>query len=213
MKRIILLFVLLCYGTFTRAQNTMPPSDSKDSILLNNGRYIVAHIIDTTSFSVEIIKPNSRKKKSIGILKENIFSIKFGATGKESVFYVYDTVAGNDFTVEEARRFIAGEQDAQNGYGALGTSAGGFVIGVASGTVLSFFAVIPPFIYGGLMSYKHVKIRHKSVKNLENVKHDAYLYGYSLVARRKRTIRAFLWGGIGVVVGIAVHYTFFVSQN
>ena len=186
----------------------MPASDIPDTILFNNGRYLVTHIVDTVGFSIEVSKPKGHKHKKKEILKENIFSIKLGATGKESVLYIYDTLIGNDFTLEEARRFIAGEQDARRGYHAFGTSAAAFAIGGVSGAIGTFYALAPPFAFAGFMSYNYVRIRHKSVANMENVHHDAYLMGYSLVARQKRTLRAMLWGGIGLAAGTVVHYAF-----
>jgi hypothetical protein len=202
----VLLAVLLFCGS-VQGQKSLSDNDSNDSILLNNGRIVVAHVTDTSGFSIEIIKPHSHKHKKSEIPRDRIFSIRFGSTGHLSVLYIYDTLVGNDYTVEEAHRFIEGEQDAQRGYRAIGTSAGAFAVGVASGIISgSFEALAPPFVYGGIMSYKYVKVRHKSVKNLANGKSDAYLTGYSIVARRKRTIRAFLWGGIGVVAGTVIHY-------
>lgn len=213
MREKVLCIVFLFCMILAKAQNPLPASEVNDSILLNGGRYVVAHITDTNGFSVEITKLHSRKHKKREILKENIFSIKYGATGKESVFYIYDTLIGNDFTVAEARQFIAGEQDAQRGYHALGTSAAAFVIGTISGSLGTFYAIAPPFAFAGFMSYNYVRIRHKSVKNMENVKHDAYLQGYSLVARKKRTLRAMLWGGIGMIAGTFLHNIYHINPQ
>ena len=184
----------------------MPKSNIPDTIVLDDGKTIVAHITDTAGFSVQIEKPHSHRHKKLEIEKDFIFQITFGNSGKKEILYFYDTLIGNDLTVDEARRFIEGEQDAQRGFHALGTSAAGFAVGVVAGTIGSFFALAPPFAFAGFMSYGYVKIRHKSVKNMDNVHHDGYLYGYSVVARRKRTSKALLWGFIGVIVGTAIHY-------
>ena len=106
--------------------------------------------------------------------------------------------------------FIAGEQDAQRGYRPVGTSIGAFAVGAASGlTGASFFVLGPPFLYSGLMSYPRIHIRHKSVTNLNDVKSDSYLYGYDNTARRKRMFRSMIWGGIGLVAGLAGHFVFY----
>jgi hypothetical protein len=210
MNKLILCGLFFLITRVISGQAYFPETEIKDSILLNNGKYVVSHITDTAGFSVELVKPHSRGQRKVEILKDNIFSIRFGATGKTSVFYVYDTLIGNDFTVEEARRFISGEQDAERGYHAFGTTAAAFAVGVASGAVGSFLALVPPFAFAGFMSYKYVKIRHGSVHNMNNVHSDAYLYGYAFVARRKRTLKALMWGGIGVAVGTVAH---FIIQN
>lgn len=185
-----------------------------DTVLLNDGRVLITHVTDTAGYSVELIKPHSHRHKKIEIDKDNIFQITFGNSRKTVVLYFYDTLIGNDMTVEEARQFIAGEQDAQRGYHAFGTSAGAFAVGATSGVILgSFFALAPPFGYAGFMSYNYVKVRHKSVLKMENVHHDSYLFGYALVARRKRTMKAWLWGGIGVVVGSVVHFVIINNTN
>ncbi len=205
---------LFSISFFTSAQtgSSLPEGTVPDTVLLNTGKVIITHVTDTIGFSVQLVKPHSHKHKKLEIDKDNIFQITFGNSGKRVVLYIYDTLIGNDFTVDEARRFIAGEQDAEHGYHAFGTSAAAFAVGAGSGIVGSFFALAPPFAFGGFMSYKYVKIRHRSVKNKENVHHDGYLYGYAMVARRKRTLRALLWGGIGVVVGTTLHYTVFHTQ-
>jgi len=208
-KIVIILFLcgLAMPGFAQLSQDTLHrKADIPDTILLSDGRTVVSHVIDTTGYAVTITKPHSRKHKKIEIDKDVIFQITFGNSGKQVVFYIYDTLIGNNFTVDEARRFIAGEQDAQRGFGAMGTSAAAFAVGTLSGIAGSFFALVPPFAFAGFMSYHYVKIRHNSVKNMENVKHDAYLYGYSIVARRKRTMRALLWGGLGIIAGTVVHY-------
>jgi hypothetical protein len=213
--RIFVLILLACIASVcTEAQNTLSLQQGNipDTILLNDGRVLITQITDTVGYSVEMIKPHSRKHKKIEIDKENIFQITFGNTGKCVVIYFYDTLIGNDFTVEEARRFITGEQDAQRGFHALGTTAASFAVGTISGIIGSFFALAPPFLFAGFMSYHYVKIRHHSVGNIDNVHHDSYLYGYSQVARRKRVSKSLLWGGIGVVVGTVLHYAIFVNQ-
>ena len=138
-----------------------------------------------------------------------VFSIRYGNSGKEVMVYTYDTLTGNDFTIPEARMFIAGEQDAQRGFHATGTTIGSFLVGAAAGiTGVSFFVFGPPLLYTGLMAYPRIKISHKSVKNLNDVKSDPYLYGYDSVGRRKRVIKSLIWSSIGLVIGIVInlHY-------
>jgi hypothetical protein len=211
---VIILFVggttLSCVAQ--NALTSTAATNIPDTVLLNNGKVIISRITDTAGLSVELIKPHSHKHKKIEIDKENIFQITFGNTGKREVFYIYDTLIGNDLTVDEAKRFIEGEQDAERGFHALGTSAAAFAVGTGSGVIGSFLGLAPSFLFAGFMSYKYVKIRHHSVRNMENVGHDGYLYGYAFVARRKRTSRALLWGGIGIVVGTIIHSIFLGNQ-
>ncbi len=122
-----------------------------DTVLLNSGKIVITHVTDTLGFSVQMVRPHSHKHKKMDIDKDNIFQITFGNSGKQVVFYFYDTLIGNDMTVDEARRFIAGEQDAEHGYRALWTSMGAFGLGAASGIVLGvFFCICPACRFCGI---------------------------------------------------------------
>lgn len=214
--RTFLLLLFICGISFsTHAQNNvaLPESTIPDTVLLDDGKVLIAHVLDTMGYTIQVLKPHSKKHKKLEIDKGMIFQITYGATGKKELFYDYDTLIGNDLTVDEARRFIEGEQDAEKGFHAFGTSAASFAVGVASGTIGSFFSLAPPFIFAGFMSYRYVKIRHRSVHNMQNVYHDGYLYGYAFVARRKRTSKALLWGAIGVAVGTVAHYIIYNNTN
>jgi hypothetical protein len=204
------LFPIVCLLTFATFAAFGQDNAKPDTILCNNGKVVIAHIIDTSSDKITIEKPNSSKHKKIEIDRNAVFSIKYGNGGKEVLVYIYDTLIGNDFSVADARMFIAGEQDAQRGYHPRIASLGAFLAGTASGiSGISLFAFGPPFLYSGIMAYPRIKISHRSVKNLNNVKSDPYLYGYDSVGRRKRVLRSFIWSGIGLVVGFTLHFTVF----
>lgn len=177
-----------------------------DTVLLNSGRTVIGQVTDTTGIDITVTDFHKKKHKKVEIPKEGVFSIRFASTGREEVFYIYDTLVGNDFTVDDARKFIAGEQDAQRGFHAVGASIGAFAVGFASGAAIgSFFAFGPPFLYDGIMTYPEIHVRHKTVSNIQIANTDPYLYGYYLVASRKRMLHSFLWSGIGVVSGLIVN--------
>jgi hypothetical protein len=180
-----------------------------DTILLNNGKVLITQVVDTIGENITVLNPKSRKHKKIEINKEGVFSIKFGSTGKEDVLYIYDTLVGHDFTVDDARKFIAGEQDAIRGYHAVGVSIAAFAIGFVSGDYEgSFFGAFPPFLFDGIMTYPAIHVRHKSVRDMKIANTDPYLYGYYLAASSKRMLHSFLWSGIGLVTGLATNFIF-----
>jgi hypothetical protein len=186
-----------------------------DTVLLNNGKVLVTQVVDTVGMNITVIDPKSRKHKKIDIDKEGVFSIKFGSTGKEDVYYIYDTLIGHDFTVDDARKFIAGEQDAERGFHAVGVSIAAFTVGFVSGAYEgNFFAAGPPFLFDGIMTYPAIRVRHKSVSDIKIANTDPYLYGYYLTASSRRMVRSFLWSGIGLVSGLVVNFVFISkSQN
>ncbi|HXP50207.1 MAG TPA: hypothetical protein VN922_09650 [Bacteroidia bacterium] len=201
----IFFFLFLSISAFNQSS---PQKVVLDTILLNNGNVVATHVVDTLGGTITIEKPNSRKHKKTEIDKEEVFSIRFGSTGKEEIFYIYDTLTGNDFSIEDARKFIAGEQDAQRGFHAVGVSVAAFAIGFASGAYEgNFFAAGPPFFFDGIMTYPAIHVRRKKVRDVKIANTDPYLYGYYMTASRKRMLHSFLWSGIGLAAGLIVNFT------
>ena len=82
-----------------------------------NGGIMVGTVIDTLN-GVTTLKNPKDSTKNIIVENDRIFSIT-NASG-ESIMYVYDTLIGNEFTIDEMRYFILGEQDAEKGFKAKG---------------------------------------------------------------------------------------------
>lgn len=178
-----------------------------DTIILLNGSMVITSIIDTTNGVISFKNPKNDKKNFI-IENDRVFSIK-NSSG-EYFIYVYDTLIGNEFTIQEMKYFIAGEQDAQKGFKARGSLFGNVAVGAAAGITGSFLSPIAPFAFTALVGIPKVKIKHKTVSNLEYLKQDTYLMGYERVARKKRKIKSLIGGGIGLGVGLG---TFFILKS
>jgi hypothetical protein len=176
--------------------------ENKDTLLLLNGDAVICSIIDTTNGSVSVKNPKN-PKKNIVFENDRIFSIKYPAG--EKIVYVYDTVIGNEFTVDEMRYFIYGEQDADHKFKANGCLAIGAAVGLLSGITGSFLCPIPPFAFTALSGIPKVKIKHETVSNLVYLTHDPYLMGYERVAKKKRKLKSLIGGGIGLVVGLGTY--------
>jgi hypothetical protein len=127
--------------------------------------------------------------------------------------YVYDTVIGNEFTVDEMRYFILGERDADKNYKARGTLALGVLIGTLSGFTGSFLCPIPPFAFTALCGLPKIKIKPGTVTNQDFLKHDPYLMGYERVARKKRKLQSLIGGGVGLVVGLSTYGVLKATHN
>lgn len=199
-KSLILFVLLLIVGKAF-------PQTGKDTILLLNGNTVIATIIDTTGGVTSIKNPKSDKKNNL-IENDRIFSIT-NEKG-EHILYVYDTVIGNEFTVDEMRYFIKGEQDAEKGFKARGAFYGNLALGAAAGVTGYFLCPIPPFAFISLSGLPKVKIKKETVSNLDYLKQDSYLMGYERVARKKRKMKSLLGGGIGLGVGLG---TFFILKS
>lgn len=171
---------------------------------------MICSVIDTTNGLTSIRNPKN-PKRNIVLENDRIFSITNNKG--ESVIYEYDTVIGNEFTVDEMRYFIRGEQDADKNFKANGCLAIGAVVGVLSGITGSFFSPIPPFAFTALSGLPKVKIKASTVSNPEYLKHDPYLMGYERVARKKRKFKSLIGGGIGLVAGIGTFIGLKASGN
>jgi hypothetical protein len=187
------VFILLITATSASSQET------KDTVTLLNGDVIICTVIDTTNGLTSIKNPK-KTTKNILIENDRIFSIR--NKNGESIIYTYDTLIGNEFTIDEMRYFIYGEQDADKNFKANGCLAIGAAVGVLSGITGSFFSPIPPFAFTALSGLPKVKIKKSTVSNLEYLNHDPYLMGYERVAKKKRKLKSLIGGGLGLVAGI-----------
>jgi hypothetical protein len=192
--RPLFIFTILFYSAFTGFSQ-----ESKDTVILMNGDVVICNVIDTTNGLTSIKNPKN-PKKNITLENDRIFSIK-NSTG-EHIMYVYDTIIGNEFTIEEMRYFIYGEQDADSKFKANGCLILGSAIGLLSGVTGSFLCPIPPFAFTALSGIPKVKIKKSTVSNLDYLNHDPYLMGYERVAKKKRKLKSLIGGGIGLAVGL-----------
>ncbi|MCW3084562.1 MAG: hypothetical protein JWP12_1928 [Bacteroidetes bacterium] len=195
------IFLLIANSAFSQA------TINKDTVILLNGDEVICSVIDTTD-GVTSIKNPKNPRKNIIIENDRIFSIK-NEKG-ESIMYVYDTVIGNEFTVDEMRYFIYGEKDADKNFKANGCLALGAAVGILSGLSGSFLCPIPPFAFTVLSGLPKIKIKHETVTNLDWLTHEPYLMGYERVARKKRKIKSLIGGGAGLLIGLG---TFGVLQS
>lgn len=195
-----ILFILFAFVANTGFSQT-----GNDTILFINGNTIITTVTeiikstDTTNGFINFINPKKTKKiKTVN--EEQVFSIT-NSKGEELI-YKYDTLAENEFTIEEMRYYIRGEQDAAKVIKGKGGFATNLIVSAAAGVTGSFLSPLVPFVAVGLLGILKVKIKEGSVSNPEYLKHEAYLQGYENEGKRKRKISTFLGGGIGLILGI-----------
>lgn len=196
---------IICLAFTLHSKNTFS-QNGKDTILLLNGGIVIGTVIDTLNGLTTLKNPKDSTKNAV-IENDRIFSIT-NANG-ESIMYVYDTILGNEFTIDEMRYFILGEQDAEKGFKAKGAFWGNMLLGAAGGVTGSFLCPIPPFAFTALSGVPRVKVKTSSVSKIDYIKHDTYIMGYERVARKKRKLSSLVGGGIGIGVGLG---TFFILK-
>jgi hypothetical protein len=129
------LFLLLLSGLGSMAQ---------DTLILLNGKKIVAKSVDLRDFQIAY-RPIAVDSKLKRIAAEKVFSVIY-KDGKERIIYQPDTTDPLEFKQEEMRMFIRGEQDARTFYRNRPLLAGGFAAGVVSG-MFGFYGILGPPIY------------------------------------------------------------------
>lgn len=136
---------------------------------------------------------------------EEVFSV-VDSLGRERIWYFYDTVFGNDLTVEQMRWFLKGEQDARKGYKPTWPMVGSFAAsaGLVIGLNWEMNGLFLPPIASGIMAVPRVHVTPGSISDplMEGDVH--YATGYARVGRSKRVIRTLISTFAGVAAGLAV---------
>ncbi|MCC7301482.1 MAG: hypothetical protein IT233_02465 [Bacteroidia bacterium] len=185
-----------------------------DSLFLMNGEILPTKILDTLPETVYCLHPRPTKKhpeRKLLMERDRLFSVKY-ANGTERVFYIYDTMAGNFFTVPEMRNFMHGEQDAARYHNTALEFWLGAGIGFASGALLPnyggyFYAYLPPFAYSGALLIPFIKVRAPNYKVRGAPHYDVYLVGYERVARKKKIVASLKGAAIGLVAGSLLYFS------
>lgn len=201
MRKLLFFLLVLFPGLAIQAQTAEP----LDTVYLMSGKTVACVVKDSSDEQLKILVPKKGNFKADFIDLNLVYSVKY-KTGVESVFYKQDTLFGNYYTAKEVKYYMQGERDALRSYRCPVWSAGAFVAGFGGGfsgsLVLSFFS---PFAYAGGTTFFRVKIKPGTVSNPDYLKYDTYLLGYEKEARKRRIFRALIWGGIGMVGGIATN--------
>ena len=187
---------------------------AQDSILLMNGRLLTGKVLGQSTLEVRYLglgKHGSTKERSEPT--EDVFSVT-DSLGRERVWYFYDTIFGNDMTVDQMRHFIKGQADARDGYRPTWTTVGGFLFGAGTTIAanLEMNAFFLPPLYAAVMTLPRVNVTAGSIRDPYMDGNEDYAYGYARVGRTKRVVRGLLSTFAGIGVGLAVRQ-FIINPN
>jgi len=170
---------------------------------------------DTTDKNIFIMKTMKGKYKSIN--KEEIFSFVKKTGGEDIIFKPFEADDAN-FTIENMRIYIKGEQEARKNSHTFLATVSGFLVGVTSPVFLStigtnslFYSPIPVaatnFVVGLTVPTEKSVVR----KYPQMGKNNFFVEGYRTTARTKRLNNSIKGGLIGL--GIGVVSSFILSNN
>ena len=199
MKNLTLTLTLIFCSIFVFAQ--------KDTVLLQNGRELIGTFLHDEVYDIEFKHFTKKGFETLKLDKYRIFSL-IDSTGKEKLYYKYDTTIGNFLPEKRMRMFVYGERDAVYGFKTPFTNTLGLTLGGASGYMMikdnNFVFIVTPILYTVGNLFFATRVRKNSVRSLQYIKDNDYLAGYDRVARGKRINNALKYSLGGMVVGVLV---------
>lgn len=189
------LLISLLFCTLMHAQ---------DKVLMMSGIEYECEFIEDNGVELvfEVTKKNG-KKKQMNFHKSSIFSYTLEKSD-ETILYSQDEFLGDDFTIQEMRIYLAGEQDARAGYNNKPTALGG--IGFSG--FVTFFAgagfitiLVSPIAYAVGHMIPRIKIKEETITDARHRFNEIYAMGYESVARSKKVFGALIGGAIGSLAG------------
>lgn len=173
-------------------------ANAQNKILLINGK-----TIETEHFSLgdDIVSYRKSSKKSLASVdRYDVFSIT-DTSGLENV--IYKPADSLDYTVEEARVYIQGEQIAMKYYNRPSTAWTSAAVGAGS-SILLFYSLPIPMVYSVILGRFNPKVKGVPAEiPAEVVQSQPFVAGYQRSARNLKIQRSLKWGYISLGVGLA----------
>jgi len=195
MKKLIvcILFFLVTGGVIAQENN------QSGSLLLINGKMIPFKLIESNGFDLVYRTPDPKNKLK-KIDPERVFSIRY-MDGTERVIFQRDTLDPLEFSEEEMRMFIKGEQDATKLYHNNVNKVVGFVAGFGS-SYLGFYGIPGPFVYSTIVGAFTPNVKKIAGVDPELIKIPEYREGFEKKARDRKIRNGLISGFIGFAAGV-----------
>jgi hypothetical protein len=168
------------------------------NLLLVNGKIIPFKLIESNGYDLVYRTPDPKNKLK-KIDPERVFSIKY-IDGSERVIFQRDTLDPLEFTEDEMRLFIKGEQDADRLYHNNLNKVGAFTAGVVS-SYFGFYGVIGPPLYATFFGAFTPKVEKIKGVDTELIKIPEYREGFEKKARDRKIRNMLISGFIGFAAG------------
>lgn len=183
---------------------------AQHKILLISGKTIEAESYIVGDMFVSYKKQGDKRSGTRAVDRYDVFSIT-NASGEEELLYA--PADSLDFTVDEARLYIQGEQVAREYYNSKGASISSAIIGAGS-SILYFYALPIPMIYSVVLGRFNPKKMHLPENFNQEVAHtEAFKLGYQKSARNIKIQKSLKWGYIGLGAGLAGWIVYGVSNH
>lgn len=174
-------------------------ASAQQKITLLNGKtiYPTSYSIGEMFVNYKLEGDNPKKLRIVD--KFDVFSVT-DSENKEKI--LYKPVDSLDFSIEDARLYMDGENAARNYFNKPGVRISSAGVGLASG-ILSFYSLPIPFFYGIAITQRNPKKLQlpEELKSMEN--NEAFRFGYNREARNIKMKQSLKYGYISLGVSIA----------
>jgi hypothetical protein len=174
-------------------------ANAQQKIKLLNGKtiYPTSYSIGEMFVNYKLEGDNPKKLRLVD--KYDVFSVTDGEN-KEDI--LYKPVDSLDFSIDDARLYMDGENAARIYFNKPGVQISSAGVGLASG-ILSFYSLPIPFFYGIAITQRNPKKIQlpEEFKNMEN--NEAFRFGYNREARNIKMKQSLKYGYISLGVSLA----------
>ncbi|MEY4594696.1 MAG: hypothetical protein RIQ47_1106 [Bacteroidota bacterium] len=188
-----IVFLLLFIGFL------LPGAKAQDTIVFINGKQVAAQSVQVSDYSVDYRTVYGKLKHADAY---RIFSVR-KAEGQEQIVYRPDPNDSIDFSIEQMRLFIKGEQDAEKYFRGHGNKVVSFGFGFAS-SLMGWFGLAGPPIYSTVIGSFSPNMEKARVSDEAYRSVPEYCEGYQRKSRDKKIRNSFLSGMAGFAAGIIV---------
>ena len=126
----------------------------------------------------------------------------------EKIYYYPDTVDDYELNIGDMRTFIEGEQYARKHYKKPMNAIAPAVVGLTGAGFIGVYALLIPFGYVGVASAFSAHVPLSLPDEPANINEPYFKDGYKYRARKMKAQDGFIFGGLGVVVGLTVFFLF-----
>ena len=177
-------------------------SSAQDTLILNSGRTIIVKDVQIGGYQISYHRQTEgAKQKKINL--EKVFSLKYH-DGNEHVFYQPDSLEEDDFTPDQMRMYIRGEQDAMKYYKNNTNKIAALVSGGAV-SYFGFYGIIGPAIYSTIVGAFSPDVEKQPFLDPALVHVEEYKDGFQRKVRDKKIKDSILYGLLGFAAGVVTY--------
>jgi hypothetical protein len=183
--------------------------NAQGTIQMINGKMIKVDYYSVGDLFVSYKKQGDNRGNTKAVDRYDVFSIIKDDSSEQIIYVPADSL---DYTVDEARQYIKGEQAAHLYYKKPGNGISAAAVGLGS-SILSFYALPVPMIYAIALGRFNPKMDQlPSDFDPQLAAAEPFKFGYQKAARNIKIQQSLKWGYISLGVGLTALIIYGVNQ-